>query len=200
MVMLGFLSNAELFLPFLLPLPSYCSPSTCPAGWRPWLIPSCVWLIPICFFFIIFFFFVYCESITLFHKSVSQKTKFLTSVAMYTNQCMVWTPITLALPHMSKDRMQSHETITKTSRARVNDTNTWIHSTELRFSINLVSGRRTRDPELRLPLGAKSTAAAVAAAASNLELLGTPLETFASHIRDQGRGCKPHHRPASCLH
>jgi hypothetical protein len=29
---------------------SYCSPSTCPAGWQPQPMPSRVWLIPICFF------------------------------------------------------------------------------------------------------------------------------------------------------
>jgi hypothetical protein len=72
MVMLTFLSSAAVFLPFLLPLPSYCSPSTCPAGWRPWLIPSWVWLLPICFFFC---FLVYCGSITLFYKSVPQKNE-----------------------------------------------------------------------------------------------------------------------------
>jgi hypothetical protein len=39
--------------------PSYCSPSICPAGWRPWPIPSWVWLIPICFFFFTFSKFTY---------------------------------------------------------------------------------------------------------------------------------------------
>jgi hypothetical protein len=28
-----------------------CSPSTCPAGWRPQPMPSQVWFMPICFFF-----------------------------------------------------------------------------------------------------------------------------------------------------
>jgi hypothetical protein len=47
-VMLRFLSRAPAFL---LHLPSYCSPSTCPADWLAWPMPSQVWLIPMCFFF-----------------------------------------------------------------------------------------------------------------------------------------------------
>jgi hypothetical protein len=48
MVMLGFLSRTPVFLA-IPPPPSYCSPSTCPASWRP--MPSRECLVPICFFF-----------------------------------------------------------------------------------------------------------------------------------------------------
>jgi hypothetical protein len=36
-------------------LSSYWSPSTCPAGWRPWPMPSWVWLILICCFFFLLY-------------------------------------------------------------------------------------------------------------------------------------------------
>jgi hypothetical protein len=47
MVKLRFLSRTPVLLP------SYCSPSTYPAGWRPWPMPSRVWLVLICFSFLV---------------------------------------------------------------------------------------------------------------------------------------------------
>jgi hypothetical protein len=38
------------FSSLLLHFPSFCAPSTCPQGWRPWPIPSWVWIISICSF------------------------------------------------------------------------------------------------------------------------------------------------------
>jgi hypothetical protein len=60
MVMLRCLFRAPvLLLPFLFHHPSYCSPSTCPTGWKLRQMPSQVWLIPICFFNFFFFFFFF---------------------------------------------------------------------------------------------------------------------------------------------
>jgi hypothetical protein len=50
-LMTRFYPAPKTYLSFLFHFPSHCSPSTCLAGWWPWVMPSRVWLRSICFFF-----------------------------------------------------------------------------------------------------------------------------------------------------